>query len=415
VNKVHIEARKARGHEIALRFKGKIVRRKDGIWNVPSETSPRKRYEVDPDPTNPSCTCLDHQETGEKCKHLFAVLEIKGRVGGKAGATPAPKAKPPKPTEERDWSTYNSTQTNEEDEIEPLLWQLCQNIQEPPYARGRPPIPWSDQVFAATMKVYLEKSARRVMPRLRRSLDEGFLTRPVTFNTISSFLEKDEATKILLDLLVRSSLPAAPFERVFAADSTGFAGNKFVKWQDIKYRGRHEHIWAKMHAMVGISTHVLTAVLIKERDTADLGQLPELLRITGQNFIIEEVLCDKVYNTFHNQKEIAEIGARAFIPPKSTFTGRAGGAFKASFIDWNENREESLAHYGQRAQVETAFSSMKMNFGDSLRSKNELPMKNEALCKALNHNLRCLIRLMYSHKIGIEFMSAIFERGKTAA
>lgn len=413
MNKVHIEARKARGHEIALRFKGKIIRRKDGIWNVPSETSPRKRYEVDLDPTNPSCSCADHQETGEKCKHIFAALEIKGG-GGKAGASPVPKPRPPKPPD-RDWAEYNGVQENEEDEFWSLLWNLCSNIPQPSYERGRPPIPWSDQVFAATMKVFLTKSARRVMPQLRRAVEEGFLTRPVTFNTISSFLEKKEATAILVDLIVRSSLPAVPFERVFAADSTGFAGNKFVKWQDIKYRGRHEHIWAKMHAMMGIYTHMITAVIIKERDAADLGQLPELLRITAQNFIIEEVLCDRIYNTVRNQKEIAAFGAQAYIPFKSNHTGKRGGIWKVKLTEWNEDREESLAHYGQRAQAETVFSMIKMKTGDSLRSKNELPMKNEALCKALCHNIYCLIGLMRTHKIGIEFMSALFQRAKIAA
>lgn len=412
MNKAHIETRKARAQEIIKRFKGKIIRRKDGIWLVPSEKSPRKRYEVDPDPTNPSCNCPDHQETGEKCKHIFAVLEVRGR--GKTGATSAPMSKPLSPTEARDWSTYNGIQENEEDEIEPLLWHLCQNVREPPYERGRPPIPWSDQVFAATMKVYSERSARRVMPRLRRALQEGFLSRPVTFNTISSFLEKEAATDILIDLVIKSSLPAVPFERVFVADSTGFAGSKFVKWQDIKYRGRHEHIWAKMHAMVGATTQMITAVIIKERDAADLGQLPELLRITAQNFIIEEVLADKAYNTVANQKEIAAHGAQAYIPFKSNHTGKRGGIWKVKLTEWNENRERSLAHYGQRAQVETAFSMMKMKFGDSLRSKNELPMKNEALCKAICHNLYCLITLMRTHKMGIEFLSAIFNRDMAA-
>lgn len=41
-------------------------------------------------------------------------------------------------------------------------------------------------------------------------------------------------------------------------------------------------------------------------------------------------------------------------------------------------------------------------------------MKNEALCKALCHNISCLIRLMYEHKIGIEFLSAIFQSKKAA-
>jgi hypothetical protein len=215
--------------------------------------------------------------------------------------------------------------------------------------------------------------------------------------------------------MVKSSLPTAPFERVFAADSNGFAGNKFVRWQDIKYRGRHEHLWAKMHIMAGTTTHAITAVVIKERDAADLGQLPELLAQTAENFIVEEVLCDKVYNTVRNQKEIAAVGARAFIPFKSNHTGKRGGIWKVKLTEWNENREESLAHYGQRAQIETAFSMMKMKFGDSLRSRYELSMKNEALCKALCHNISCLIALMYQRKMNIEFLASIFQNGKKAA
>jgi transposase len=414
VNKFQIEARQRRGQEMALRFKGKIVQREDGIWLVPSESS-RKRYEVDLDPTNPSCTCADHQETGDKCKHFFAALEIRDKD---AGTVPAPAPTPPRPvrpTVRRDWSLYNETQESEEDEFEPLLWHICQGIREPQHERGRRPVPWADAAFSATAKVYLEKSARRVMSRLNRAYRDGYLTRPVCFNTISSFLEKEAATDILTDLITRTSLPAAPFERVFAADSTGFAGKKYVRWTDIKYRGANEHLWAKMHIMAGTETHMITAVIIKERDAADLGQLPELLRITAQNFIIEEVLCDRVYNTVKNQQLIAEIGARAFIPFKTTHTGRRGGIWKVKLTEWNENREESLAHYGQRAQVETAFSMMKMKFGDSLRSKNELPMKNEALCKALCHNISCLIRMMYERKVGMEFLSAIFQKTKTAA
>jgi hypothetical protein len=406
-----VNARKRRGQEIAERFKDRIIQREDGIWLVPSSKSPRKRYAVDLDPTNPSCTCPDHQQTGEKCKHIFAVLEIRG---GDAGTVPAPAPTPPRPNPERDWSLYNETQENEEDEFEPLLDVICRGIREPPRERGRPPNPWSDQVFAATSKVYLEKSARRVMSRLNRAYRDGYLTKPVCFNTISSFLEKEAATDILNDLIIRTSFAAVPFERVFAADSTGFAGSKFVRWQDIKYRGLLEHVWAKMHIMAGTETHMITAVVIKERDAADLGQLPELLRITAQNFIIEEVLCDRVYNTAANQQLIADIGARAFIPPKSTHTGRRGGIFKAKLIEWNENREESLVHYGQRAQVETAFSMIKMKFGDSLRSKNELPMKNEALAKALCHNIYCLIRMVHERKMNLDFLSAVFERAKAA-
>ena len=43
---------------------------------------------------------------------------------------------------------------------------------------------------------------------------------------------------------------------------------------------------------------------------------------------------------------------------------------------------------------------VKAKFGDSLRSKTDTAMKNEALAKVLCHNLVCLIHEMY--ELGIE-------------
>jgi hypothetical protein len=322
----HIQAGKERGREIAERFKDRI-KRKGEFWFVPSSRAPKRRYKVKLDPTNVSCSCADHQETGERCKHVFAVEHLL-RGGEEAGTAPAPAPTPPKPVKpaiQRNWREYNDTQTNEAHEFEPLLHQILQSIPERKHERGRPPVSIRDALFATTSKVYSGRSARRAMTSLNRAYESGYLTQPVCFSTITACLEAASTTAILHDLIVRSSLPVAPIEHVFAIDSTGFAGSRFVRWQDIKYRGQHEHVWAKMHAMVGTKTHMITAVIIKERDAADLGQLPELLSITGQNFTIREVVADRVSNTVRNQKEIAEIGARAVIPFKSSHTGRRGG------------------------------------------------------------------------------------------
>ena len=83
--------------------------------------------------------------------------------------------------------------------------------------------------------VFLTKSARRVMPRLNLAYERGFLERPIIFNTISAYLEKPQLSLILNDLLIKSSLPLVPVETVFAIDSTGVVGNRFVRWTDVKY------------------------------------------------------------------------------------------------------------------------------------------------------------------------------------
>jgi hypothetical protein len=54
-----------------------------------------------------------------------------------------------------------------------------------------------------------------------------------------------------------------------------------------------------------------------------------------------------------------------------------------------------LQHYHTRSNVESAFSAIKRKFGDSLRSKTDVAMVNESLCKILCHNVCCLISAMY--------------------
>jgi hypothetical protein len=64
------------------------------------------------------------------------------------------------------------------------------------------------------------------------------------------------------------------------------------------------------------------------------------------------------------------------------------------------NREEHLQHYHKRSNAEAPFSMIKRKFGDSLRSKTDDAMRNEALAKILCHNLCCLISAWY--ELGIE-------------
>jgi hypothetical protein len=48
-------------------------------------------------------------------------------------------------------------------------------------------------------------------------------------------------------------------------------------------------------------------------------------------------------------------------------------------------------------------SMIKAKFGDSLRGKTEVAMRNEALAKILCHNICCLIQSHYELGIGAKF------------
>jgi hypothetical protein len=99
-----------------------------------------------------------------------------------------------------------------------------------------------------------------------------------------------------------------------------------------------EHIWAKVHLMCGVKTHIITAAVILDGTASDLAQLPKLLYTTTQNFTVCQVSADAVYNTKRNQGEIAAIGAEAFIPFKSNHSGKQGGLWGEKFRQWQEKK-----------------------------------------------------------------------------
>jgi transposase len=171
-----------------------------------------------------------------------------------------------------------------------------------------------------------------------------------------------------------------------------------------------EHVWAKVHLMGGVKTHIITAAVILDRSASDLAQLPKLLHTTAQNFTVRQVSADAVYNTKRNQEEIAAIGAEAFIPFKKNHTGKLGGLWGEKLRQFHEKPEYFSKHYHQRSNIETTIMMWKTSFGDGLRSKTEIAMKNELYCKLICHNLSCLIKAKYELGLGAEFLAASFQK-----
>ena len=54
----------------------------------------------------------------------------------------------------------------------------------------------------------------------------------------------------------------------------------------------------------------------------------------------------------------------------------------------------------KRSNVESTFSMIKAKFRDHVRSKTDVAMVNEVLCKIVCHNICCLIQ--ESHELGID-------------
>ena len=50
------------------------------------------------------------------------------------------------------------------------------------------------------------------------------------------------------------------------------------------------------------------------------------------------------------------------------------------------HRDDFLSHYHKRCNVESTFSMIKAKFRDHVRSKTDVAMVNEVLCKIICHN-----------------------------
>ncbi len=109
---------------------------------------------------------------------------------------------------------------------------------------------------------------------------------------------------------------------------------------------------------------------------------------------------DKAYASRDNFDALAAVGGTLYAGFKKNTTGSVGGIFEKMFHYFCILRDEYLKHYHRRSNVESVFSMVKRKFGDSVRSKTDVAMKNEVLCKLLAHNLCCLIAAWY--ELGIE-------------
>ena len=70
-----------------------------------------------------TCTCLDHETRGFKCKHIYAANFVMKREQNADGSTTVTKSltvTETKRTYPQNWSAYNDAQTHEQDRFQRL-------------------------------------------------------------------------------------------------------------------------------------------------------------------------------------------------------------------------------------------------------------------------------------------------------
>jgi transposase len=396
-----MDYRKAQGAEIALLGR---VTRKRGIWLVPSHNRAGLKYVVKINDPKPTCTCPDFVTNGKRCKHIHAVIYHTEYPKAELVDPPPPPVKKRKKTYRQNWRAYNEAQKRDKEFFLRLLKGLCETIPtETKKTVGRPRIPTRDAVFAACFKVFHGTSTRRFMTDLRMAHSAGFISRVPCPASVMNVIASEHTTKILHELIKLTSKPLRDFEQDFAVDSSGFGLPCVNRWMDLQHRTiREQHQWTKVHIICGTQTHIIPAVVIRDKDASDPKQLPELVRTAAETFTIREVSADKAYGTINNYTAISECGATPFIAFKENHTGASGGLFGKMYHQFQFHREAFLTHYHKRSNVETVFSMIKAKFHERVFSKSETAALNEVLCKVVCHNICCLTSAMFELDLNLD-------------
>jgi transposase len=383
------DGRQQRGLQLAATQK--IDRRGLNTFRVPSQTNSTVRYTVVQETAdNFICSCPDYELTGRTCKHGYAVEFYLRRETTPDGTVVETRAA--RVTYAQQWPAYNKAQTTEKSQFCTLLRDLVADVPSPEYKRGRPSLPLSDMIFSAAFKVYSTVSGRRFMTDLQSAVDAGLISALPHYNSIFNILDRESLTPILQELITRSALPLKAVETDFAVDSTGFGTQSFYRHFSAKYgRTQEKRRFLKVHAMIGTRTNVVTAVNVTDEHTGDSPMLAPLVTATAEQFNIERVSADKAYASIFNFDLIESLGAKPYVPFRSITVYNKSATWNRLFHFFQFHKEEFLAHYHKRSNVESTFSSMKRKFGDTIRSKSPVAQRNEALLKVLCHNLVCVI------------------------
>src|ERR1700733_2505562 len=120
-------------------------------WQVPSQSASGKKYTVRPN--RGYCSCPDHEATGDKCKHIFAVEVVIQRELFEDGTEAVTKTvtvteRVERKTYSQDWPNYNRAQGNAHRHFQRLPADLCGTLPTPVQTgRGRPAVPPCEAAF----------------------------------------------------------------------------------------------------------------------------------------------------------------------------------------------------------------------------------------------------------------------------
>lgn len=375
-------------------------------FRVRSEGDTRD-YHVAVDGSGWSCNCPDWEDRRTPCKHIVGAVVWLDPNPPQAIDEPLPDPKPPR--RRGSWHSYDKGQELEHVYFDRYLWDLLGPIPDKISAvgkRGRPAIPLRTQVLVTVRKVHLNESSRRGKGLIvaLNSDGKGILPRVPNYAIPSRFLNRQQTTGLLMDLVERSGLILKDIEDggTVAIDSSGFSTSCMGAYFTEKYDQTRRHEFVKLHLAIGVKTHIVLAAKVTDEHGADCPEfIPLIRRVHDVGHTPARVVADKAYLSRDNLAEAAELGMDPYVPFKINSRGLSHGSpmWTRKYHEFMLRRDEFDEAYHARSNVEATFSALKRKLGEPLFSKTEFARMNELLARVLAYNIGVVIAQMVEHGI----------------
>src|SRR5205085_2771415 len=128
------------------------------------------------------------------------------------------------------------------------------------------------------------------MSDLMEAKRRGLISMMPNFVSLTRYLESEEMTALLKEMIIESSLPLKMVEYDFAVDSSGFSTGIYKKWVEVKWGKTPERYvsaesiskmdWLKVHVMCGVRTNIITAIEVTHAHAGDSPQFAPLVEQT---------------------------------------------------------------------------------------------------------------------------------------
>jgi transposase len=178
-----------------------------------------------------------------------------------------------------------------------------------------------------------------------------------------------------------------------AIDATGLESRHVSRYYRFRLGGRETwRAWPKLTVVCDLHSHFWLGAHVSMGPSQDSPQFAPAIRQAAAQHRITEVLGDKGYDAEHNHQLCRDELA---IPSTLIAVKRRGGVNPTRQWPSTPYRREMKrrlprSDYGQRWQVESAFSRHKRRLGTALRARTWFMQQWECFMRVLVHNLLLL-------------------------